>query len=244
MKFLVCIPTYNEAENIERAVRSVLGFDPRPDVLVIDDASPDGTAAIVAELAADEDRVHLLNRTAKDGLGGAYLAGFAWAKERGYDAVGEFDADGSHPADRLSALLNEIESGAELVIGSRWVRGGEVVDWPRRRKLLSVGGNIYTQAMLGLGVRDATSGYRVYRMSLLDRMDLGSVVTKGYGFQVDLTRRAVAAGARPVELPITFIERELGESKMSGEIVKEAMSQVTRWGIEKRLRRRVGRSDA
>jgi dolichol-phosphate mannosyltransferase len=239
MSTLIVIPTYNEIENIETAVAAVLSDLADAHVLIVDDSSPDGTGALADRIAAREPRVHTLHRTKKDGLGGAYLAGFAWAIERSYELVGEFDADGSHPAAALpkmrAALLASEASG--LAIGSRWVQGGTVVDWPKSREILSRGGNAYARVMLGLGVHDATAGFRLYRAAVLRRMDLETVASKGYCFQVDLTVRTVAAGAGIVEVPIEFRERVHGTSKMSRSIVLEAMGMVTVWGIARFLGR-------
>ena len=208
---------------------------PDADVLVADDNSPDGTGRLADDLCGDDDHVHVLHRTVKNGLGAAYLAGFRWGMTRGYDVLVEMDADGSHPPEHLPAMLEALE-GADAVIGSRWVSGGEVVNWPKHRLWLSQGGNRYVQAMLGLGVHDATGGYRAYRASALEAIDLDTVTSQGYCFQVDLTRRAVQAGLHVVEVPITFVEREVGDSKMSGAIVAEALWRVTQWGIGDRAR--------
>lgn len=230
---VVIIPTYNEIENIGNAIESVQRYLPDAHVLVVDDSSPDGTGALVDGLARADARIHVLHRDTKDGLGGAYLTGFAWALDRDYQFIGEFDADGSHPASSLPAMRDElVASDANgLAIGSRWIKGGKVIDWPKSREILSRGGNAYARFMLGLGVHDATAGFRLYRASLLRALDLGSVVSKGYCFQVDLTVRTVAAGWRIVEVPIAFQERVLGVSKMSGSIVAEAMAMVTMWGL-------------
>lgn len=236
---VVIIPTFNEIDNVENAVGAVLTSLSDAHVLVVDDASPDGTGALADQLAVEDARVHVLHRTAKDGLGGAYLTGFSWALNRGYSMIGEFDADGSHPAAALPAMREALRSCGELglVIGSRWVPGGRVVDWPKSREALSRGGNSYARLMLGLGVHDATAGYRLYRAALLRRMDLDSVASKGYCFQVDLTVRTIAAGGTIVEVPITFQERVLGVSKMSRSIVAEAMWMVTLWGVARALGR-------
>ena len=227
---LVITPTYNEAESLPLIVGRVRQAVPSAHVLVADDGSPDGTGAIADEMTVDDEHVHVLHRTAKSGLGAAYLAGFRWGMTRGYDVLVEMDADGSHQPEHLPAMLDALE-GADVVIGSRWVPGGGVENWPRRRQWLSQGGNRYTQLMLGLGVNDATAGYRAYRSDALEQLDLDTVASQGYCFQVDLTRRAVRAGLRVVEVPITFVERELGASKMSGLIVAEALLRVTQWGV-------------
>jgi dolichol-phosphate mannosyltransferase len=177
--------------------------------------------------------VHVLHRTAKQGLGAAYVAGFGWALERGYDVVVEMDADGSHRPSELPRLLEAVTE-ADLVLGSRYVRGGQVVNWPKRREWLSRAGNVYTRVLLGLRLRDVTGGYRAFRAATLRKVDLGAVVSQGYCFQVDIAWRAVRAGLRVVEVPITFVEREHGESKMGPHIVREALLRVTRWGLEHR----------
>jgi glycosyltransferase involved in cell wall biosynthesis len=206
---------------------------------VVDDASPDGTGALADALAAADERVHVLHRTAKAGLGPAYVAGFAWALEHGYDVVVEMDADGSHPPEQLPDLLAALEGtrgdGADLVLGSRYVRGGRVQDWPLHRQLLSRLGNAYTRWALRLPLTDATGGYRAVRAELLDRLHFGDVASQGYCFQVDWAWRAWRAGARVVEVPITFTERARGRSKMSRSIVQEALVRVTVWGLQDRL---------
>jgi dolichol-phosphate mannosyltransferase len=233
----VVIPTFNEAENLEEIVGRVRASVPAADILVADDNSPDGTGEIADKLAAGDDHMHVLHRPGKQGLGAAYLAGFGWALDRGYGAVVEMDADGSHDPAELPALLAAL-ADADLVVGSRWVRGGTVRNWPRSRELLSRGGNAYARVMLGLPVRDATGGYRAYRASTLHDIGLHSVRSQGYCFQIDLTLRAVRAGKRVVEVPITFTERAHGNSKMSRSIVAEALWKVTEWGVAGRLGRR------
>jgi dolichol-phosphate mannosyltransferase len=242
---LVVVPTYNERDSLPGALERLAQHVPDADVLVVDDGSPDGTADL-AEKLGDADAgtrgrqaIHLLRRTAKEGLGPAYLAGFAWALARDYDVVVEMDADGSHRAQDLPALLARID-GADLVIGSRWVKGGTVVNWPLRREVLSRGANLYVRLALGLAVRDATAGFRAYRADLLRAMPLDDVSSQGYGFQVDMTLRARTAGARIVEVPITFVEREAGVSKMTGGIIGEALLAVARWGIAERSRQVAG----
>jgi dolichol-phosphate mannosyltransferase len=233
-RVLVCIPTYNERENLPVVVRRVRDAVPDADVLVLDDNSPDGTGQVADELAEADPQVHVVHRAGKEGLGRAYLAGFAWALERGYDAVVEMDADGSHQPEQLPSLLAALEQGADLVIGSRWTRGGSVVNWPLHRKALSVGGNLYIRVLLGMPVNDATAGYRVYTADALRRIDLHDVASQGYSFQTDLTRRAVERGMTVVEVPITFVEREVGDSKMSGAIMRESLQRITVWGVEHR----------
>lgn len=233
---LVIIPTYNEAENIEEIVHRVRVNVPAADVLIVDDNSPDGTGDI-ADGLSDDGKIWVLHRTFREGLGAAYIAGFGWGLDRQYDVLVEMDADGSHRPEELSTLLTAVEQGADLVIGSRWVRGGSVVNWPKRREILSKGGNRYARTMLGLPVRDATGGYRAFKRETLLGLDLGDVESQGYCFQVDLARRAVGAGFTVVEVPIMFVERVRGESKMSGQIVREALWRVTAWGIRRRYRK-------
>lgn len=232
-RVLVLVPTYNERENLEPIVGRIRQAVPAADILVLDDNSPDGTGELADEIAARDARVQVLHRRGKEGLGKAYLAGFAWGLERGYDAIVEIDADGSHPAEELPAMLDAAR-GADLVIGSRWMKGGSVANWPRSREILSRGANIYVQAVLGSRVRDATAGFRVYRAATLRAIDLDSVTSAGYGFQIDLTWRTLRAGGTVVEHPIRFLEREQGESKMSGNIISEAFLAVGRWGVEHR----------
>lgn len=230
---LVVIPTYNEAENIESIIARLLTAVPTTDVLVVDDGSPDGTGDLADKLAADDPRVHVLHRTAKAGLGAAYLAGFDWGLGRGYDLLVEMDADGSHQPEQLPALLARI-SDADLVIGARWIPGGSVVNWPKYRELLSRGANTYARMALGMPVHDSTAGFRVFRRRTLESIELAEVRSQGYCFQIDLTRRTLAAGLRVVEVPITFVERELGQSKMTGNIIQEAFVNVARWGARHR----------
>lgn len=230
---LVVIPTYNEAANLEAVVTRLRAANPSVDVLVVDDGSPDGTGDLADKLAAGDDAVHVLHRTAKQGLGAAYLAGFAWGLPRGYDVIVEMDADGSHQPEQLPQILAALES-ADLVLGSRWVPGGGVVNWGLRRQLLSRGGTTYARLALGLHLSDATGGFRAFRRSTLEGLDLATVRSQGYCFQIDLARRAVDRGYTVVEVPITFVEREYGESKMSGAIVREAVTQVARWGARHR----------
>jgi dolichol-phosphate mannosyltransferase len=236
-KVLVVVPTYNEAENLEAIADRLHRAVPDAGLLVVDDGSPDGTGRIADDLAERSAWVHVLHRTEKAGLGAAYIAGFGWAREQGFDVVVEMDADGSHAPEELPRLLDALQD-ADLVLGSRWVRGGRVVNWPRSRELLSRGGNWWTRAMLGLPLRDATGGYRAYRRAVLDSLELDGVASQGYCFQVDLAWRAWRAGWRVVEVPITFVERERGESKMSRAIVAEALWRVTWWGVSSSRSRR------
>ena len=234
---LVVLPTYDERPNLERTVTRLRAAAPAAHVLVVDDASPDGTGELADRLAAADPAVHVLHRLGKQGLGAAYLAGFGWGLERDFRVLVEMDADGSHQPEQLPALLDALDD-ADLVLGSRWVPGGRVVNWPRRREWLSRGGNTYVRLALGLGLRDATGGFRAFRRETLEKLDLDGVASQGYCFQVDLAWRAVTAGARVREVPIRFVEREHGESKMSGAIVREALWRVTGWG----LRRLAGRT--
>ena len=232
-RVLVIVPTYNEIENIESITARVFAAVPSAEVLVVDDASPDGTGALVDKLALDEPRLHALHRTAKNGLGAAYIAGFDWGLQRDYDVLVEMDADGSHAPEQLPRLLAGLRT-ADLVLGSRWVPGGSVLNWPVRREVLSRGGNLYTRLALGVELRDATGGYRAFRREVLEGIDYTAVASQGYCFQVDLAWRALRAGFRVSEVPITFAERERGESKMSGSIVREALWRVTQWGAHHR----------
>jgi dolichol-phosphate mannosyltransferase len=233
-KVVVLIPTYNERENLVPIVTRLRVALPGADVLVLDDSSPDGTGAIADQLAADDGQVRVLHRTKKEGLGKAYLAGFAWALEQGYDVMVEMDADGSHQPEQLPSLLGAL-AGADVVLGSRWVPGGSVVNWPFRRKFLSVGGNVYVRVLLGMPISDATGGFRAYRASALRTLDLHQVASQGYCFQVDLAWRAIRAGLIVVEVPITFVERTVGDSKMSQDIVNESLKSITMWGARYRL---------
>jgi dolichol-phosphate mannosyltransferase len=228
-RLLVIVPTYNELDNIEAITARVFAAVPDAHVLVVDDGSPDGTGALVEKLALDEPRLHVLHRTTKEGLGAAYIAGFDWGLDAGFDVIVEMDADGSHAPEQLPRLLGALQH-ADLVLGSRWVPGGAVVNWPMRRELLSRGGNLYTRLALGVDLKDATGGYRAFRREVLESIDYAAVASQGYCFQVDLAWRAVRAGFRVAEVPITFAERERGESKMSGSIVREALWRVTQWG--------------
>ena len=229
----VLIPTYDERDTLPTAVEGVRHYAPEADIVVIDDASPDGTGEVADALAAADPRVHVIHRAGKEGLGAAYLEGFAWAMDRGYDALVEMDADGSHRPQDLPALL-DAAADADVVVGSRWVRGGRVVNWPVHRKALSVGGNVYVKLLLGMPVNDATAGFRVYRTDALRTMGLADVASHGYCFQTDLTWRAVRAGLTVLEVPITFVEREVGTSKMSGDIVVESLRRITGWGLRHR----------
>jgi dolichol-phosphate mannosyltransferase len=233
-RVLVIVPTYNEIENLETILSRLHASVPTAHALVVDDGSPDGTGELAERLAGADTRVHVLRRPGKSGLGPAYVAGFRWARERGYGVVVEMDADGSHAPEQLPRLLDALES-ADLVLGSRYVPGGRVTDWPAHRLLLSRVGNLFTRWALRLPLADATGGYRAARGELIDRLPFDDVASEGYCFQVDWAWRAVRSGARVTEVPITFAERKFGRSKMSGSIVREALVRVTAWGLQDRL---------
>jgi dolichol-phosphate mannosyltransferase len=233
LRVLVIIPTYNERDNIERIIERLHESVADAHVLVVDDGSPDGTGKVADAMAEADRRVHVLHRTAKAGLGAAYIAGFDWGLDAGYAVLVEMDADGSHAPEQLPRLLGALEH-SDLVIGSRWIPGGAVINWPLRREVLSRGANVYTRMALGVPVRDATGGYRAYRREVLEAIDYAAVVSEGYCFQIDLVWRSLRGGYRVVEVPITFAERERGESKMSGSIVREAFVRVTEWGATHR----------
>ena len=242
---LVIIPTYNEAESLPRVIERLVAAVPQVHILVADDNSPDGTGAIADGLAGADPRIQVLHRPGKAGLGAAYIAGFRWGLERGYDILVEMDADGSHRPEDLPRLLAAVggPGGADLVLGSRWVPGGAVVNWPASRRLISRGGTLYAKIALGIPIRDATGGFRAFRRETLEGLDLDSVASQGYCFQIDLAWRTVRRGFRVAEVPITFVERELGTSKMSRAIVVEALWRVTVWGLEHRVARLRGRTE-
>lgn len=231
---LVVVPTYNEAENIASLVARLRSAVPAAHVLIADDNSPDGTGRLADELAAADPQVHVLHRAGKEGLGAAYLAGFDWALQRGYGVIVQCDADGSHQPEQLPRLLNALDH-ADMVKGSRWVPGGELVNWPASREILSRGASIWVRLWLGIDVKDATGGYNAFRADTLRAIQLDDVASAGYCFQVDLTWRTLRSGFRVVEVPITFVEREHGASKMSKDIVVEAMLRTAWWGINHRL---------
>ena len=235
-KILVIIPTYNEIENISRITARVRAAVPEAHILVADDNSPDGTGEAADQLAAEDPNLQVLHRKGKEGLGAAYLAGFRWGISNGYDVLVEMDADGSHQPEQLPRLLTALR-GADLVLGSRWVPGGEVVNWPKSREFLSRGGSTYSRIMLRVPIRDVTGGYRAFRKQTLLGLGMSEVASQGYCFQVDLAWRTVRAGFTVAEVPITFVEREFGASKMSRNIVVEALFRVTAWGINNRLGR-------
>lgn len=226
------MPTYNEAGNIERATSELFKFNPEVSLLVVDDGSPDGTGQLAEELAAKNTRMNVLHRKEKQGLGAAYIAGFNYAFGLGFDFIVEMDADGSHRAEDLPKLL-AICQDKDLVIGSRYVRGGKTENWPLLRQWLSRGGNIYAKIMLGSKLNDMTAGYRVFRSSFLQEMDLATINARGYSFQIEMAYRAIQLGGRTAEVPITFVEREIGESKMSGNIVTEALLLMTKFGFKR-----------
>jgi dolichol-phosphate mannosyltransferase len=232
MNTLVIMPTYNEALNLEHSVSELFAHNPSVKLLIVDDNSPDGTGEIADTLASSDDRITVMHRKEKSGLAGAYKAGFAWGIERGFDHLVEMDADGSHRAVDLPKLL-AVAGAHELVIGSRWTKGGKVENWPWHRMMLSRWGNVYAQFMLASRTRDMTAGFRVYKASLLERLDLEHLSARGYSFQVEMTRKSEQAHATIIEVPITFIEREHGVSKMSRSIVIEAMLLVTKLGIKR-----------
>ena len=227
---VIIMPTYNERQNLESIIGRVRAALPEADVLVVDDNSPDGTGDIADKLAEADPHVQVMHRTEKAGLGKAYIAGFGWALERGYGVIVEMDADGSHLPEHLPVLVGAL-AHADLAIGSRWMPGGRVVNWPKSREVLSRGANVYTRLMLGLNVRDATAGFRAYRASTLRTISLDQVESAGYCFQIDLTNRVAQAGLKIVEVPITFVEREHGASKMSNSIILEAFWRVAQWGV-------------
>ena len=238
---LVCLPTYDERENLGPIVVAILGAVPAAEILVVDDASPDGTGRLADEIAARDPRVHVLHRERKQGLGRAYLAGFAWALERDYGLVLEMDADFSHDPRHLPELIARA-AGADLVLGSRYVPGGGTVNWGLARRIISRGGSFYARTVLGVPVRDLTGGFKCFRREVLEAIDLGSVECAGYAFQIELTYRALARGFRVVEVPIVFADRRVGQSKMSRRIVLEAMHRV--WSIRfSRFSREARRGD-
>jgi dolichol-phosphate mannosyltransferase len=240
-RVIIVMPTYNERQNLEIMAGRIRESTPEADVLVVDDNSPDGTGDLADKLAEADHHVHVMHRTEKAGLGRAYVAGFGWALERGYDVIVEMDADGSHRPEDLPRLLAAL-AGADAVIGSRYVPGGTVVNWPKSREFLSRGANIYNRIMLGISVRDATGGFRAYKAQTLRALDLSSIESAGYCFQIDMTLRVLQAGLRLVEVPITFVERERGASKMSNAVIREAFFRVAQWGISARLRGRTAAS--
>jgi len=235
MRTIVVIPTYQEALNVLEALARVREAAPEADILVVDDSSPDGTAELAAKAGEEMGGIRVLVRAERQGLGPAYREGWQWAIDHGYEAVVSMDADGSHDPASLPSLLGPLEAGADLVMGSRYVPGGSVPGWALHRLLLSRVGNRYAGLVLGCGVHDATGGYRAYRADLLRRIDLSTLHANGYGFQIELVHRSVELGAHVMEVPITFVDREFGTSKMSAAIVWEALALVTWWGLRDRL---------
>ncbi len=225
---LICLPTYDERENLGPMVQAILAAVPQVEILVVDDNSPDGTGRLADEIAAREPRVHVLHRAGKEGLGKAYLAAFAWALARDHGLVLEMDCDFSHDPRYLPGML-EAAGRADLVLGSRYVKGGGTVNWGLLRKLISRGGSLYARAILGLRVRDLTGGFKCFRREVLEAIDLPTVESTGYAFQIELTFRAVRRGFRVEEIPIVFEDRRVGHSKMSRRIVLEALKRV--WSI-------------
>ena len=237
---VIIMPTYNERQNLEIIAGRVRESVPEADLLVVDDNSPDGTGDLADKLAETDQHIQVMHRTEKAGLGRAYVAGFSWALERGYDVIVEMDADGSHRPEDLHRLLTAL-ADADAVIGSRYVPGGTVVNWPKSREFLSRGANIYNRLMLGVSVKDATGGFGAYRAATLRKIDLNNIESAGYCFQIDMTLRVLQAGLKLIEVPITFVERERGKSKMSNAVIREAFFRVAQWGITARLH---GRSAA
>ncbi|MBV8236869.1 MAG: polyprenol monophosphomannose synthase [Acidimicrobiia bacterium] len=235
---LIVLPTYNEVDNIAEILRRVRAVAPHAGILVVDDSSPDGTADVVRAMSAEVGPVDMLGRPRKSGLGSAYRDGFKWGRARGFDVLMEMDSDFSHDPDDIPRLLQGIEDGADLVIGSRYVPGGQIPHWPWHRRALSKYGNRYSAALLRLDVRDVTAGYRAYRGEMVDRIDLDAVRAEGYGFQVEMTYFVARAGGRIAEVPIKFVDRVRGTSKMSTNIVVEAIALVTWWGLRDRVTRR------
>ncbi len=238
-RVVMVIPTYNEADNLGWIVGRLRAAQPDLHVMVVDDSSPDGTGELADELAAADERVQVVHRAEKGGLGAAYKHGFRVALDAGFDVIGEMDADGSHQPEELHLLLDALAQ-ADLVIGSRWVAGGSVVNWPRRRELLSRGGNLYVRALLGVKVRDATAGFRLFRRSALEAIDLDTVESTGYVFQTDMVVRCLRLGLRVREVPIEFVERVRGDSKMSGQVAVESLKRITSWGLRERREQLTG----
>jgi dolichol-phosphate mannosyltransferase len=236
MRTLVVIPTYNEIDSLPHTLEALHRWVPDADVLIVDDGSPDGTGDWADARAQEDPRVRVLHNPAKGGLGAAYLAGFREALAGDWEIICEMDADGSHRGRDLPQLLAAVRGGADLAIGSRWVPGGAVVNWPRNRHVLSRGANVYANVLMGLGVNDATAGFRAFRRTTLEAIHLDDVESAGYCFQIDMTRRVKDAGLTITEVPVTFVERELGESKMNGDIIGEALVRVVRWGAQRRAR--------
>jgi dolichol-phosphate mannosyltransferase len=234
-RVLVIIPTYNEIDSLPSILKRVRSAVPEAEILVVDDNSPDGTGEFARDRSQEDSQIHVIHRLGKDGLGAAYLSGFAWALQNGFDVIVEMDADGSHQPEQLPDILSAL-TDADLVLGSRWIAGGGTQNWSRSREVLSRGGNTYTRLMLGLSVHDSTGGYRAFKADTLRSLNLDEVASQGYCFQVDLAWRAAQRGMVIREVPITFVEREAGVSKMNRKIVTEALWRVTMWGIARRGR--------
>ena len=232
MKVLVIMPTFNEAGNIHNAVTRLFEHNKEVDLLIVDDSSPDGTGQLADALAKSNKKISVLHRAGKEGLGAAYIAGFRWAFERGYDYLVEMDADGSHRPEDLPKLLAVCEN-FDLVIGSRYVRGGKTMNWPFYRQWLSRGGNIYARIMLGSKLNDMTAGFRVFNAEFLKNFDFESINARGYSFQIEMAYRTIRSGGKAAEVPITFVEREIGVSKMSTNIVTEALMLMTKFGLRR-----------
>ena len=236
---LVLLPTYEEGKNIDTVLRQLRAAVPEATVLVIDDASPDGTADLAAKLADELGGIEVMRRTEKTGLGSAYRAGASWGLERGFEVLAQMDADLSHDPNALPELLRAREEhDADLVIGSRYIPGGDIPDWPLRRRLLSKWGNTYVRMCLRLPIKDATTGYRVWTAATIKDIDLLGTRAEGYGFVIESNYRASQQGHRIVEVPIIFRDRQLGKSKMSGRIILEALTLVTQWGVKARVKKR------
>jgi dolichol-phosphate mannosyltransferase len=244
-RVLVIMPTFNELDSLAGVAGHLLSTVPDVEILIVDDSSPDGTGALADQLASENPRVHVLHRLHREGLGKAYLAGFAWAQERDYAVVVEMDADGSHPAETMPDMLDALAQTPRpgLVIGSRWISGGSVVNWPRRRLILSRAANVYARLALRMPVHDITAGYRAYPIDVVTAI-ASDIDSRGYSFQIEMALRVFDAGYPIVEVPIVFHEREAGSSKMSSGIVLEAMTGVTRWGLQRRFGGRHGRGHA
>jgi dolichol-phosphate mannosyltransferase len=240
-RIAVIIPTYNERDNILLTTVGVRSAVPTADLLIVDDNSPDGTGEIADDLAAEDKRIQVLHRRAKAGLGTAYVAGFQAALDQGYDTIVEMDADGSHQPEELPKLLTALAE-ADIALGSRWVPGGVALNWLKSREILSRAGNAYARTMLSIPLRDMTGGYRAYRAAALQKIGLENIESVGYCFQIDMARRAIQAGLSVTEVPITFVDRTYGTSKMSKAILCEALWRVTKWGVAGRLRRHHGRA--
>lgn len=241
MRAVIVVPTYQEADNVGELLHRLRSAAPDADIVVVDDNSPDGTADAVDALGAELGRIEVLRRERKGGLGSAYRAGFRRALDGGYDVIVQMDADLSHDPDAVPQLLAEIEGGADIAVGSRYVDGGSIPNWPAYRRGLSRFGNLYATRWLRIGINDATSGFRAYTAGALRGIDVGGTGTTGYGFQIELADRGAAAGYRIAEVPIVFRDRVRGTSKMSLAIVGEALWLVTRWGVERRVRRKDAR---